>query len=99
MCAERVEECAPTMSARDALVGVGILGEKMQLLSGEVTARIEVTSGGDIFEKMSALHAELVAMAQAKPIEATVIESPAEIGLTDGKAEQTAEIHDEEPAL
>lgn len=67
LCAERVEELAPEMSARDALVGVGILAEKMQLLSGAVTARVEVIKAGpNIFERMAALHADLVASVKGR---------------------------------
>ena len=43
LCSERVIEVATTASPRDALIGVGILAEKMELLSGGVTARIEIT--------------------------------------------------------
>jgi hypothetical protein len=39
LASERVIELMPEASARDALIGVGILGEKMQLLQGEPTAR------------------------------------------------------------
>ena len=43
MLTERVVELAPTMGAKDALIGVGILAEKMQLLDGEATSRMEIT--------------------------------------------------------
>ena len=42
LASERVIELMPEASARDALIGVGILGDKMALLSGEPTVRIEV---------------------------------------------------------
>jgi hypothetical protein len=48
LCAERVEELAPEMTARDALIGVGILGEKMQLLGGDPTTRIDIGVAVDI---------------------------------------------------
>lgn len=40
LASERVIEVMPTASAKDALLGVGILTEKMQLLSGDVTERV-----------------------------------------------------------
>lgn len=58
LCAERVEELAPEMSARDALVGVGILGEKMQLLGGDATARIEIGGSIDIHSILHKLNEE-----------------------------------------
>jgi hypothetical protein len=42
LASERVIEMLPSASAKDALLGVGILTDKMQLLSGDVTARVEV---------------------------------------------------------
>lgn len=61
LCAERVEELAPSMNARDAMVGVGILGEKMQLLGGEATVRIDSLDGAhDIYSPFQRLHADLV---------------------------------------
>jgi hypothetical protein len=41
LASERVIDVMPTASTKDALIGVGILTEKMQLLSGEVTSRVE----------------------------------------------------------
>lgn len=95
MCAERVEELAPTMSARDALVGVGILGEKMQLLGGDVTARLEVTQRTEnVFDGMRALYEQLQATTE-KIIEAQVVSSELatdgpDIGLPAENSEQTA---------
>ncbi len=86
LSAERLEELAPELSGRDAIIAVGVLTEKLQLLGGEATARIETSAGGDIFSKMAALHAELSAMAAAKPLQATVV--PSQNGLTDEGAEQ-----------
>jgi len=59
LCAERVEELAPTMSARDALVGVGILGEKMELLSGSATQRIESVERVDVIGRFEEFCCEL----------------------------------------
>jgi len=49
LASERVIEMMPTASARDAMWGVGILTDKMQLLSGEVTARVEQVHRVDLF--------------------------------------------------
>jgi transposase-like protein len=45
LASERVIELMPEASARDALLGVGILGDKMALLSGDPTMRIEIAPG------------------------------------------------------
>jgi hypothetical protein len=74
LCAERVEELAPGMSARDALIGVGILGEKMQLLAGDVTTRIEVTPV-NIIERFNRLHERLEKLANARIIEANSLDT------------------------
>jgi predicted phage replisome organizer len=42
LASERVIELMPEASARDALLGVGILGDKMILLAGEPTMRIDI---------------------------------------------------------
>jgi hypothetical protein len=49
LASERVIEMMPTASAKDALLGVGILTDKIQLLSGEVTARVEQVHRVDLF--------------------------------------------------
>jgi len=59
LCAERVEELAPTMTARDAVIGVGVLAEKMQLLSGDVTQRIETLQHGDLITRFQEFCREL----------------------------------------
>jgi hypothetical protein len=56
LCAERVEELGPTMTSRDAVIGVGVLTEKLQLLGGDPTARVEMISGPDLFGKLAELH-------------------------------------------
>jgi hypothetical protein len=61
LASERVIEMMPEASARDALVGVGILGEKMQLLGGDITARIEIGTKVDLGEKIRKLHDDIVA--------------------------------------
>lgn len=62
LASERVIELMPTANTRDALIGCGILGEKMMLLSGDVTARIETVSGGgaNIFEEFKKVHEAFV---------------------------------------
>jgi hypothetical protein len=49
LASDRVVEMMPAASARDALLGVGILADKVQLLSGEATIRVEQTERVDIF--------------------------------------------------
>ena len=72
--AERVEELAPEMDARNAIIAVGVLTEKMQLLGGEPTARLEV-GRFDLGAELRKLEATaLDAMRQAK---ARVIDPPA----------------------
>ena len=55
LASERVIELMPEAPVRDALIGVGILGEKMQLLDGEPTARINTNQHIDfdaLFEEL-----------------------------------------------
>jgi hypothetical protein len=60
LCAERVEELAPEMSAKDAIIGTGVLTEKMQLLAGEATSRVEVRqSSENLFDQLAKLHQRL----------------------------------------
>ncbi|MGI8821214.1 MAG: hypothetical protein ACR2ID_10165 [Chthoniobacterales bacterium] len=93
MCAERVEELAPEMSARDALVGVGILGEKLQLLNGEATAFVEVShSAGNNFAALAEMASRLETLArEEKTITARVVESEtlSDMGSAGEMAEQT----------
>jgi hypothetical protein len=56
LASERVIELMPEASTRDALIGVGILGEKMQLLSEGATQRIDITSHVNIQEEMKKLY-------------------------------------------
>ena len=58
LASERVIEVMPTASPRDALIGVGILGEKMQLLSGDATARIDLSPRVNIHDNFDRLHQE-----------------------------------------
>jgi hypothetical protein len=53
LASERVIEIMPDASAKDAVLGVGILTEKMQLLSGEATMRVEEPKRVDIFADFS----------------------------------------------
>jgi hypothetical protein len=76
LASERVIELMPEASPRDALIGVGILGEKMQLLGGEATARIDLTPTFNIQEKMQQLVEEVRAVraGRAKVVDGKVIE-------------------------
>lgn len=67
LCAERVEELAPEMSAKDAIIGTGVLTEKMQLLGGEATSRVEVVKPGEnVFDQLDKLHQVLIGLAGEK---------------------------------
>jgi hypothetical protein len=55
LASERVIELMPEASARDALIGVGILGDKFQLLSGEATVRIDHGASFDVHEAIREL--------------------------------------------
>jgi hypothetical protein len=66
ICAERAEELAPTMTARDALVGVGILGEKMELLSGSATQRLESVQPVNVIERFQAFCHEMEKRVEAR---------------------------------
>ncbi|MFZ3377042.1 MAG: hypothetical protein WA183_15955 [Chthoniobacterales bacterium] len=67
LASERVIELIPEASPRDALIGVGILGEKMQLLGGEALCRIDLNVKFDIGEKMDKL-TEALRAARAKRV-------------------------------
>jgi len=71
LASERVIELMPEASARDALLGVGILGDKMTLLSGVPTMRIDIGPAGiDIDAKIQRLLDEATReMKQAKATE------------------------------
>lgn len=56
LASERVIELMPEASTRDALIGVGILGEKMQLLSDGPTMRIELGTKVDLGERVIRMH-------------------------------------------
>lgn len=65
---ERVVELAPNMTARDAVIAVGVLTEKMQLLSGEATQIV-----GNVGDKVK--HADFNALIDSLPVaDAEVIE-------------------------
>jgi hypothetical protein len=85
LASDRVIEMMPTASTRDALIGVGILGEKMQLLGGDVTARIDIGPKIDLGEKIRKLHEAIVAR-----VEETKRANVIEIGLNGENSEQKA---------
>lgn len=72
---ERLNELAPTMTAKDAALTFGITTDKVELLSGGVTARVEVTDGDAVLKKFLALHARI-----EKTVRGEVIESAPVIG-------------------
>jgi len=90
LCAERAEELAPTMSARDALVGVGILGEKMELLSGAATQRIESVQPVDVIGRFQTFCRELEKRVEARE-RAAQIRSSAEKKIPNDEGKQDAD--------
>jgi len=60
LASERVIELMPTASTRDSLIGVGILGEKMQLLGGDATMRIDIGPRVNLGDNVSRMHREAV---------------------------------------
>ncbi len=95
---ERVVELAPTMTARDAVIAVGVLSEKMQLLSGEAT--VIVANSGD-----KAKHADFNALLESLPIanahevppmgspeETGGQKGPGELALSDGSADSESAV-------
>lgn len=72
LSAERMEELAPGATLRDAAVTFGISVEKMLLLSGDPTIRIEhsIEPTPNLYQRLNQLHDEL----KHKPIEAHVVE-------------------------
>src|SRR5207244_12717769 len=77
LASERVIEMMPDASAKDALLGVGILTDKMQLLSGEPTAIEDRRLHVDIFSDWDKITEKYL------PPE-NVRELPAETGLPAG---------------
>jgi hypothetical protein len=53
---ERLNELAPSMSAKDAALTFGIVTDKVELLSGGVTSRVEVTDGAAVLKRFLDLH-------------------------------------------
>lgn len=67
---ERLNELVPTMTAKDAALTFGITTDKVELLSGGVTARVEVTDGAAVLKQFLDLHARI-----EKTVRGEVIES------------------------
>lgn len=82
LATERVIETMGTASVRDALLGTGILIDKLQLLSGEVTARVEHVERIDIFSDFG----DFVKTLEAKPVEALEMGLTAQNNFTKGSA-------------
>jgi len=72
LASERVIEMMPSASAKDALLGVGILTDKLQLLSGEVTACVEHRERIDLFSDWPDFVRSLEKPAQAREIDSSV---------------------------
>ena len=84
LASERVIELMPEASARDALIGVGILGEKMQLLGGDATSRIDISisNGRSIYDELREFGEKALKIIEADVVPQTV--------LNGGNAEQKA---------
>jgi hypothetical protein len=72
LASERAIELLPAASCKDALIGVGILVDKVQLLSGDVTARIEVEHTGPKLSNLEQF--EQIIQGLEKKVEGRVIE-------------------------
>ncbi len=88
LASERVIELMPEASARDALIGVGILGEKMQLLGGDPTSHheIKLDEGRNFVEQaarmLQQMRDEASARARAaKTIDAAIVDDTVATGL------------------
>jgi transposase-like protein len=94
LASERVIELMPEANARDALLGVGILGDKMALLGGEPTARLEINEHFDMARGIAELN-EMLNKAEKlyrlKLANAQVVDDPASVtGLAREDSEQKA---------
>jgi hypothetical protein len=72
LTSERVIELAPGMSARDAIVGMGVLSDKMALLSGEPNVNIHVDHKIDfdgLFNKLRQEAEETMKLVKAQMID------------------------------
>jgi hypothetical protein len=74
LATEQIIEKLPSGNLKDSAIAANILSTNLQVQRGEPIARIEVGLGGNLFERFQRFHDELVAMARAKTIKATVIE-------------------------
>lgn len=72
---ERLNELVPDMTAKDAALTFGIVTDKVELLSGGVTARVEVTDGAAVLRRFLDLHERI-----EKTVRGEVIESAPVIG-------------------
>src|SRR6266536_4646629 len=104
LASERVIELMPEASARDALLGVGILGDKMALLSGEPTVRVEIGRFdlGAELRKLEEVAMEKMRQAKAHVIDPSVLEdgsaNVAEMGVEAKNIEQKALMNGEHDA-
>jgi len=72
---EKLSELTPTMSAKDATLAFGVVTDKVELLSGGVTSRVEVTDGASVLRRFLDLHEKI-----EKTVRGEVIETAVEIG-------------------
>jgi hypothetical protein len=110
LATERAIETLPTASTKDAVLTVGVFTDKMQLLAGEATARIEEVHHIDIYEHWKKfLAGEAPGLADGKylPVlegeltqngEGTAALPPPSLPDSSGGLEKTAQVHVESSA-
>jgi hypothetical protein len=89
LASERVMELMPTASARDSLIGVGILGEKMQLLAGDATIKIDIGPCVNHAAELKELHDRITEKFQSMK-RAEALEVRPDTGLNGENTEQKA---------
>jgi len=72
---ERLNELAPNMTAKDAALTFGIVTDKVELLSGGVTSRVEVTDGAAVLKRFLDLHERIEKTVRGRVIDAGEIGS------------------------
>jgi len=77
---ERLNELAPNMTAKDAALTFGIVTDKVELLSGGVTSRVEITDGSAVLKRYLDVHERIEKIVRGEVIE------PARIGSDEQKS-------------
>lgn len=102
LASERVIELMPNASARDSLIGVGILGEKMQLLGGDATQRIDVrvSPGENVYDELRRFNERALKIIEAEvvPQMGPETEKPAQKALPAESEHPPLQVEHSEPA-